>query len=256
MTWNIVHASAVGTAHHENGQPCQDASYAENLRGPDGEELLICLVADGAGSAAQGGKGAQLACELLGSRIAADWPRPIMKTSPRLLVEDWVETVRLAIGESAAAEGLAMRDYACTLLGAVIAARRAIFFQIGDGAIVAAGGSAQGVVFWPEVGLYANMTHFLTDEDALAHLQVWVAEVRIEELALFSDGLQRLALNFAQHCPHTPFFEPMFDQLRTRPSEARGSLNRELAAFLGSAPVNARTDDDKTLVLATRRAPC
>jgi hypothetical protein len=31
------------------------------------------------------------------------------------------------------------------------------------------------------------------------------------------------------------------------------SLSAQLAAFLVSQPVNARTDDDKTLVLATRR---
>jgi hypothetical protein len=70
----------------------------------------------------------------------------------------------------------------------------------------------------------------------------------VDEVALLTDGLQSLALRFASREAHGPFFEPMFERLRgpEQPSES------ELAAFLGSGPVNARTDDDKTLVLATR----
>jgi hypothetical protein len=44
----------------------------------------------------------------------------------------------------------------------------------------------------------------------------------------------------------------MFARLRgERQGQPRGLLE-ELRAFLASAPVNQRTDDDKTLVLATR----
>jgi hypothetical protein len=47
----------------------------------------------------------------------------------------------------------------------------------------------------------------------------------------------------------------MFARLRREREGQSRPLLRELRAFLGSAPVNQRTDDDKTLVLATRLRP-
>lgn len=46
----------------------------------------------------------------------------------------------------------------------------------------------------------------------------------------------------------------MFGQLRGRPTGDVPKLVAGLRDFLDSPRVNARTDDDKTLVLATRRA--
>jgi len=73
---------------------------------------------------------------------------------------------------------------------------------------------------------------------------------RIQEVALLTDGLQMLALNFAARKPHAPFFEPLFTALRGAVSP--DDLVVPLRAFLDSDAVNSRTDDDKTLVLATR----
>ncbi len=47
----------------------------------------------------------------------------------------------------------------------------------------------------------------------------------------------------------------MFARLRRESDDGSRALRKELRAFLGSAPVNRRTDDDKTLVLATRLPP-
>lgn len=99
------------------------------------------------------------------------------------------------------------------------------------------------------------MTNFVTEEDALAHLHVSVTSARIDEVALFSDGLQRLALSFEQRTPHIPFFEPMLNVLRRQKPVECEALDEQLARFLNSSQINGRTDDDKTLVLATRRAP-
>ena len=61
---------------------------------------------------------------------------------------------------------------------------------------------------------------------------------------------QRLALNMASNTPHEPFFAPFFNTLATSTPEQRDALETSLRTFLGSAAVNERTDDDKTLVLA------
>jgi len=70
----------------------------------------------------------------------------------------------------------------------------------------------------------------------------------------YSDGVQRLALSFEQRIPHNPFFEPMLNVLRNQKSAECEALDQQLAHFLNSPQINERTDDDKTLILATRRA--
>ena len=69
-------------------------------------------------------------------------------------------------------------------------------------------------------------------------------------LALLSDGLQMLALNYGTKAAHQPFFAPMFASLRK--ADDAQELLVPLKQFLDSKAVNDRTDDDKTLVLATR----
>jgi hypothetical protein len=253
--WKVIRASATGTSHMDTGQACQDDCYADVIRGADQVDYLVCLVADGAGSAQAGGTGAQLACHTARASIKATLARQRPESLGEIDVKSWVENVRRVISNAADESELAVRDYACTLLGAVVAHHAAIFFQIGDGSIVATSGNIQGVVFWPDAGAYANMTYFVTDEDALEHLHICISDSHLDELALFSDGLQRLALSFETQTPHIPFFEPMLNVLRnSRPNQCE-ALDQQLAVFLNSSAINDRTDDDKTLVLATHRMP-
>jgi hypothetical protein len=170
----------------------------------------------------------------------------------------WVEHVRDQLGALALLECRERRDYAATLLVALVDGSGAVFLQVGDGAIVyRAGEGGFTPALWPQNGEYANTTWFVTDEEAADLVQL--ARVPgVDEVALLTDGLQSLALRFASREAHGPFFEPMFRHLRAPapPGHEAGpspaSLHEQLAAFLGSDAVNARTDDDKTLVLATR----
>ena len=254
--WKVIRASVVGISHTASNLSCQDDCYADVMRIDDGLDYLVCLVSDGAGSAKEGGKGAELACVTARSSIEATLGNLRSTPLDKTLVEEWIKDIRRAIYALADANALTARDYACTLLGAVVGPNQALFFQVGDGAIVASSGYAQGVVFWPDSGPYANMTNFVTEEeDVLAHLHITVASAYIDEVALFSDGLQLLALSFEQRTPHIPFFEPMLNVLRRQKPVECEALDEQLARFLNSSQINGRTDDDKTLVLATRRAP-
>jgi hypothetical protein len=59
-----------------------------------------------------------------------------------------------------------------------------------------------------------------------------------------------VALDFRAQQPHGPFFAPMFAALRKEAEPER--LTEPLRAFLDSPALAERTDDDKTLILATR----
>jgi hypothetical protein len=210
----------------------------------------VVLVADGAGSACFGKEGAELACQEGKRLIEAALGNLAGEAPSREEVVRWVNALRLQIEERAADAQANVRDYACTLLIAVISPQFGVFSQIGDGGIVASREGSLLPVLWPESGEYANETYFLTDENALGYLQYAFWEIPCKEIALFSDGLQRLALVFENRTVHAPFFMPMLSVMHQVASSSCAVLSEQLANFLASERVNERTDDDKTLVLA------
>jgi hypothetical protein len=216
-------------------------------------EFLVALVSDGAGSAQFGEVGSEIACEAGGKMLL----EIIEKSGEAALAADiatkLLDVVRTQIDAAAQSRNVTSRALACTLLGTVVGPTRALYFQVGDGAMVSREGEALAPVFWPESGEYANMTYFVTDAEAAGHLRVDVRDAP-DEVSLFSDGIQRLALVFATETAHEPFFEPMFKALRASSDEQTDSLCTALQRFLSSDSINERTDDDKTLILATRSA--
>ena len=127
--------------------------------------------------------------------------------------------------------------------------------QIGDGAIVV-GTPDEGYrpVFWPQGGEYANETYFVTDAGAAAHLECAILTEPIVEIALLTDGLQRLALHYQTRQPTNRFSVPC-SSAREHPEPGCPTvLVTALERLLASPAINQRTHDDKTLILATRLA--
>lgn len=255
--WRYALASVPGTSHLSLGTPCQDRCDCRIERTASGQSVLIAVAADGAGSAPRAEQGAQLACALFLREMSTVYAcgRRLDDLS-RAFFEDWLAHFREEISRRAEPEGLTPRDFAATLLGAIVEEDRAGFVQIGDGAIVTAeraGPDGYSPVFWPRRGEYANATYFATDADAPTHLAFERREAPIDELALLTDGLQGLALEYRTRGAYLPFFRPIFAPVRAEPAGHAIKLSAALKTFLGSPRVNARTDDDKTLILASRQ---
>lgn len=256
LPWRYALSSVAGTGHLRQSLPCQDATRCEIVAAPGGA-VLVAVVADGAGSAAHSDEGAQVACDRFVAAVqdllaAGAGVRGVT----RAFVVAWLAEFQADIAARAEAAGAVPRDYACTLLAAIVGDDTAAYCQIGDGAIVVATPDATGEycwIFWPQQGEYENTTHFATDPAAANLIAVEVATRPVDEVALFSDGLQRLALHYEGRTAHAPFFRPMFVPVRAAAAGHAATLSAQLATFLDSAPVNARTDDDKSLILATRR---
>jgi Protein phosphatase 2C len=174
-------------------------------------------------------------------------------------VEDWLSRLRAEIRNRAEVAELSPREFACTLLGAVVGQDQAAFFQIGDGAIVVSNRvepNDYGWIFWPQHGEFANQTNFVTQDDALDVLEFELEERCVDEIALFTDGIERLVLDLQEKTAHAPFFRTLFGWVaKTEPV----AVNQEIPAsevmgrYLGSKQINDRSDDDKTLILASRR---
>jgi Serine/threonine protein phosphatase len=255
-TWRIAHASAVGAAHLSQNVPCQDRSVCRTVESSKDGEVLIAVIADGAGSTARGQDGAQTACDFFASEVEKFLQNGASVGS---LNEDFgkrlVEYFQKKITDLAASEGVEMREYASTLVAAVVSETNAAFYQIGDGAVIFASSDENaGYRFGikPAESLYVNMTDFLTDEDAAQKIRHNLVEERIEDLILFSDGIYPVAVDYQTNQPHVPFLKPMLAPLQN--VNLLNGLNEKLEKFLASPKINEKTDDDKTIILASRRA--
>lgn len=250
MTWRIVAASAVGTSHTATDTRCEDSCLAQVETDPAKPPLLTIFVADGAGSAAHGGTGAELAIEAATEFVGKHYVQALEFALNDHWAVECVQAVRAKIYAESAQQGAKARDYACTFLGVVATPFATLLMQIGDGGIVVDVGNGLKLPITPMAGEYANMTNFVTDENAIDVLAVATFSSRPEKIAVFSDGIQRLALNMSTNTAHAPFFAPFFAVLATATAAQEDYLQAELARFLQSPTVNERTDDDKTLALA------
>lgn len=251
MIWRYVQSINTGLSHQVSKLPCQDAAICRTVS----QEIFLGVVSDGAGSACRGQVGSQLLTELILKNLEEhfSYGKEIADISKNS-IEEWVQQALREIDTLAIEEGLSRRDYACTLLGAAVTPRGGLFFQIGDGAIVISSNKSYSYIFWPMQGEYANSTYFVTDLNYLEQLEFEIRNETIEDLALFTDGLQRLVLNFQERKVHEPFFAPMFLRLSQEPNHGLSEiLSQSLARFLDSEDVCKRTEDDKTLILATCR---
>ena len=246
--WRVAAASVRGTSHARLEQPCQDAHAVALL--PCG--ALAAAVADGAGSAAISEVGSALAAQTVVAVLGAAQTLPSMTDTEgwRTLLTEALQRALERLEAEAAQREVELNALATTLLLAVATAEGTAVMQIGDGAIVVGDeeGKAHALTF-PLHGEYANTTVFLTGPDALPTAQFGLHPAATY-LALFSDGLQRIALDMTTGTPFAPFFLPLFRFVANEPEPT--AAQSQLTAFLSSARVQERSDDDITLVLAAR----
>jgi Protein phosphatase 2C len=250
IVWRHIAQSQQGASHLSDGTACQDSNLVRVL-GDGRANTLVACVADGAGSAKFADAGSAIACTAIIENAAAHYEAS--GGFDRLSRDDvlrWCEDARSRIENEAALRECNCRELATTLCVVIAAPNSTIFFQIGDGAIIVGARDIFGVVFWPQSGEYANSTNFLTADDYDARLEFLTITNRCSDLALFTDGLERLALRFDSKTPHEPFFTPLFRALRS--ADDLAGLSAGLSRFLASESVQARSDDDKTLILASR----
>ncbi len=250
VSWRVTGVSVPGVSHRRMGLPCQDVQgYRVAGRG-----VLLVALADGAGSAAHAFEGARAAVEeflrALETRLEGR-ELPGVPEAWRALLYESFAAARARVLAQAEEAAKPTRQYAATLTGVIADGCCLAVGQVGDGAVIAEGEDGQ---MWTAArlqrGEYANETHFLTDDDALDQVVIEVFERPVRALAAMSDGLVRLALKLPAQEPHAPFFQPLFRFASTVEDGEKAATY--LAEFLDSDRVNARTDDDKSLVLAVR----
>ncbi|MFB1488938.1 MULTISPECIES: PP2C family serine/threonine-protein phosphatase [unclassified Thiocapsa] len=195
MAWRHSGVSVRGSWHLKTATPCQDAHAIL-----DRADLLVLAVADGAGSARHADLGATLATAHALTWFADGWRPPADAAAWEADLRDLLAELRAALTAEAGRLGCSTRDLACTFLLALVTPTALIGIQVGDGAIVyrphsAGAADALALLIVPSRGEYINETVFLISETCLQEAQFAYRDGAPEALALFSDGLQMLALD-------------------------------------------------------------
>jgi len=245
--WRVFAVSVQGSAHERRGMPCQDANKYERLS----HEVLISAVADGAGSARYAQQGSQLAVQAFLEFLRSQ-PLESLITAG---IDDWralamraMQAVQNRLVDQAKSSDATVADFATTLIGVVVTPQAVVTAQIGDGAVVLEDTHGQlHLLSHMRFGEYLNETVFLTSKNALQHARFERWEGEVAHLAIFTDGLELLALQLPDAKPHPRFFQPLF-----RFVDSDEATVEQLEAFLRSERVRTRTDDDLTLVLVGR----
>lgn len=259
IQWLASAVSIQGTSHDISGDLCQDHSIARRFG-----EAYILVLSDGAGSCKYSRNGARAAC--IGFiRSARQLLNPYLSDAPALedflegsTKDDWrfaVEGARELIERMAIHHGHdAHSEMACTLLAAVIGRDAAIVLQVGDGAWVSEREESQfSCETWPENGEYTNETFFVTQADWVEHMQFSVIRRSegLRALVGFSDGVERLCIDFRTRAPVAGFFGPLS---ALRQTATRKNFETSLRSFLVSERVTAITDDDCSVVAVCRES--
>jgi hypothetical protein len=251
--WRTAGASVRGSSHERAGLSCQDSHRWAAVR----EDILVVTVADGAGSASLAEVGATAAAEAAVEHVCRKLTAIESDLPPDEGGAGWCALLMEALGASrgaveaqAKARALPLCDLASTLIVAIAGPEAVAAVQVGDGAVVA--GTTDSQVFavtQPTRGEYLNETIFLTSAGVLETVQPQVWRGRLAHLAVFSDGLQMVALHLADDQPHPGFFLPLFRFLKTQSNPVQAQ--QALASFLASPRLREHTEDDVTLFLAT-----
>ncbi len=245
--WHVAGVSVRGVSHVKRNQPCQDAHFWREFPG----SAMVVAVADGAGSANLSQLGAARAAV-----SSVDWVAELLNGEYPTEDEEWrqlllaaLQTAHESVIGVAEKRKVTPRDLATTLILAVVTPDTVATVQVGDGAAVVRTGDGDFVaVTVPQRGEHINETFFFTApnyQDA-AQFSVWHGQV--SGVAVFSDGLQMLALKMPEGTAHPAFFSPLFNMVAAQ--ENTREVEEELRIFLQSDRITERADDDLTLVVA------
>jgi hypothetical protein len=247
--WRYATARTTGTSHLKTGSPCQDRFACLQVE----DDIIVLALADGAGSGKMSESGAEAAVNTV-----VDVVEELIRQGGsdfKAIIQEAVVEARKTVQSIAIEQSVLMRDLASTLLVVIMGKNGGAAAQIGDGVIAVRSGDDEWCwVFWPQHGEFVNTTRFLTEDDALDHLQVDSLPAAVSDLVLLSDGLERLALNFSTKEIFEPFFTGLSKPLVSSPGVGKiVSLSTKLEAFIKSERICSRSDDDISLILATSR---
>jgi hypothetical protein len=251
--WRWALAVSIGSSHINSQLECQDHALCKEFNN-NGENILVAVVADGAGSAKEAKLGARINCNVFmkAAKSFLNKDKDIFKASDED-VNAWIDEIREILGLYSKRKKCAFKELAATFIAVIIGKNNSLIIHIGDGAVVMKenNGLNWDIVSYPFHGEYASTTTFMTD-DILPNPNMKITRLDKQycKFAIFSDGIERIVLNLSEKTAHQPFFNSIIAPLEESSELGKDKkLSKYLKDYLDSETVLERTDDDKKLLL-------
>jgi hypothetical protein len=173
------------------------------------------------------------------------------------IANDLISYVLAGLATVADKRSVTLKSLSCTLLVAVWSPHYCAAFQIGDGTLSVELISARpselpsGIVatLFVDDSEYVNETTFITSSNPKIQYQSLNPSL-IRSFILGTDGIDPLAT--AGVCASEAFYSPILQSIRASVDDNKiFKLEEEMSTFLDSKVARERSDDDKTLLIAT-----
>lgn len=196
MSLRAIGNAVIGPSHLARGAECEDA--LQILTSQDGR-WVAAVVCDGCGSARNAASGAEHAAHFLAKALLSLADR-LGSEGPGEWVVDQAVTLVAALREDMrAAYGPDLREYAATIVAAMVSDRGGFMLHLGDGiasALTAKAGAKSeltvAVQSEPQHGEYANQTFYFTEPEWIRNIRITPVAASPALLLLATDGAQEV----------------------------------------------------------------
>ena len=204
-----------GRSHATTETPCQDYVATQKT-----QSSACIALADGAGSRAHSGLGAEVAVKATLRVLSRQFDElyAAALSTPGTVNMLILDRCLAAMGKKAKAAACAVEELACTLLFVAHKDGRFLAGHLGDGIIAAETASGDiETLSHPDNGEFANTTVFVTDESAIARFRVYAGECATPAFAIMSDGTAESLYVRATGKPAVAALQKIFQWNRTLP---------------------------------------
>lgn len=234
-------AFVAGRSHDQSNIPCQDFAAGRRRNG-----VAAIALADGAGSRANSGLGAKIAVDASLRLItsAFDEVAEMVAHAPGEARRRVTREVNAALGLIARRFDVDRQSLASTLLFVARKEGRFVAGHLGDGVIATVDSQDRpGVLSHPDNGEYANMTYFVTDDDAEERLRLYRGNLAHGGFILMSDGTAEVLYERSTGTAAPAVCQFVAWTRRFRRPKVEGALRANLAGPL------AKSSDDLSLAV-------
>ncbi len=185
--WKSVCCEVQGRGHIKAGIPCQDKAKQLFRNG-----VSMITLADGAGSAKLSHFGAECVVENISVYVTDNFQQLIQNADGKQVKLAIMEELKRVLYSKAEELECKLGDLASTLLFVAICEDKYIIVHIGDGVIGYLDGSELKIASSPDNGEFANVTTFVTSNEALVSMRLFKGDIKeISGFVIMSDGTEQ-----------------------------------------------------------------
>jgi hypothetical protein len=221
--WVPASAAVIGSGHEAKNLPCQDYAAGKRRKGA----TAICL-ADGAGSAMRSDKGAECCVETVLDYLC-DYFDELFSYDKSVIASGILTAVLRELQLMANSVDANIKEFASTLLFAVVKDNKLVAGHLGDGVIGYDQKNSIKVLSHPVRGEFANETIFTTSNGAVDKFKIFKGTIEeVNSFILMSDGSAE-SLYLRSDSSLAPAVGTFWDWLKSNPaSVVEVALHRNL----------------------------